>query len=132
MSGKEEIIAAMEQFEKLHEKYLPKVNRGFVIDLFLRLRENPNVKPVYTIETWVEEGGDPEEIRKEVMRMTGMVPQMFDKATHLVANHRIDYELLKQINDHPKVLEVTGTYMGSQASIGATHESTADVSRGQR
>ncbi len=132
MSGKEEIIAAMEQFEKLHEKYLPKVSRGFVIDLFLRLRENPNVKPVYTIETWVEEGGDPEEIRKEVMPMTGMVPQMFDKATHLVANHRIDYELLKQINDHPKVLEVTGTYMGSQASIGATHESTADISRGQR
>ncbi|MGI0025298.1 MAG: hypothetical protein ACREA4_09165, partial [Nitrososphaera sp.] len=65
MSRKEEIIATMEQFEKLHMKYLPKVNRGFVIDLFLRLRENPNVKPVYTIETWVEEGGDPEAIRNE-------------------------------------------------------------------
>ncbi len=117
----------MEQFEKLHEKYLPKVNRGFVIDLLLRLREYPNVKPVYTIETWVEEGGDPEEIRSEVMRMTGMVPQLFDSATHLVANHRVDYELLKQINDHPKVIEVTGTYMGSQASIGASHESSARI-----
>ncbi|MGH9992287.1 MAG: hypothetical protein ACREBU_09725 [Nitrososphaera sp.] len=132
MSRKEEIIATMEQFEKLHMKYLPKVNRGFVIDLFLRLRENPNVKPVYTIETWVEEGGDPEAIRNEVMRMTGMVPQIFDRSTHLVANHRIDYELLKQINDHPKVLEVTGTYMGSQASIGASHESSAEIRRGQR
>ncbi|MCI0559071.1 MAG: hypothetical protein MN733_11290 [Nitrososphaera sp.] len=127
MSGKEEIVAAMEQFEKLHEKYLPKVNRGFVIDLLPRLREYPNVKPVYTIETWVEEGGDPEEIRSEVMRMTGMVPQLFDSATHLVANHRVDYELLKQINDHPKVIEVTGTYMGSQASIGASHESSARI-----
>lgn len=129
MSGKEEIISAMEQFEKLQEKYLPKVDRKLVIDLFLRLREEPNVKPMYTVETFVEDGGDPEEIRKEVMRMTGMAPQMHDNATHIVAQHKLDYELLKEIQDHPRVKEVTGTYMGSMASIGTSHEPSTQASR---
>ena len=103
MSGKEEIISAMEQFERVQGKYLPKVDRKLVIDLFLRLREEPNVKPMYTVETFVEEGGDPEAIRQQVIRMTGVTPQMHDRATHLVANYKLDYELLKEIQDHPKV-----------------------------
>jgi len=61
--------------------------------------------------------------------MTGMTPQMHDKATHLVARHKLDYELLIQIQDHPKVKEVTGTFMGSMASIGASHEPSSDASR---
>ena len=129
MSGKEEIISAMEQFERVQEKYLPKVDRKLIIDMFLHSREEPNVKPMYTVETFVEEGGNPEEIRQEVMWMTGVTPQMHDRATHLVAHHRLDYELLKQIQDHPKVKEVTGTYMGSDASIGASHEPSTHASR---
>lgn len=129
MSGKEEIASAMEQFEKAQEKYLPKVDRKLVIDLFLRLREEPTVKPMYTVETFVEEGGDAEEIRKEVIQMTGMTPQMHDRATHIVAQHKLDYELLKQIQDHPKVKEVTGTFMGSMASIGASHEPSTEADR---
>jgi len=129
MGGKEEIISAMEQFEKLHEKYLPKVDRKLVIDLFLRLREEPDAKPMYTIEAFVEEGGDAEEIRNEVIRLTGVTPQLHDRATHIVAHHKVDYELLKQIQDHPKVKEVTGTYMGSMASIGASHEPSTQASR---
>jgi hypothetical protein len=131
LSGKEEIISAMEQFERMHQKYLPKVDRRLVIDLFLRLRENPNTKPMYTVETFVEEGGNPEEIRNEVIRMTGMAPQFYDKGTHIVAHHQLDYDLLKYINDHPKVIEIKGTYMGSMASIGASYESSADIHRGE-
>lgn len=131
MSGKEEITSAMELFEKAQAKYLPKVDRKLVLDLFLRMREEPNVKPMYTLETFVQEGGDPEEIRQEVIRMTGVTPQMHDRATHIVAHHKLDYELLKEIQDHPLVKEVTGTYMGSMASIGASHEQTTDSSRKQ-
>jgi hypothetical protein len=112
--GKEEILSAMEQFEKMHEKYLPKVDRRLVVDLFLRLRENPNVKPMYTIETFTEKGTNSEEIRNEI-----------------VVHHALDYDLLKYINDHPKVVEVRGTYMGSMASIGASLESSADVRRAE-
>ena len=122
----------MEQFEKLHEKYLPKVDRRLVIDLFLRLRENPNDKPMYTLETFTEEGTNNEEIRNDVIQKTGMAPQFFDKGTHIVVHHKLDYDLLKYINDHPKVLEIRGTYMGSMASIGASYESSADTQRGER
>jgi hypothetical protein len=119
----------MEQFERLQEKYLPKVDRRLVIDLFLRLREEPSVKPMYTVETFVEEGGNTEEIRNEIIRMTGTAPQFHDRATHIVAHHKLDYDLLKQIQDHPKVKEVAGTYMGSMASIGASHDYSAPESK---
>jgi hypothetical protein len=132
LSAKEEIISAMEQFEKLHEKYLPKVDRRLVVDLFLRLRENPNDKPMYTLETFTEEGTNNEEIRNDVIQKTGMAPQFFDKGTHIVVHHKLDYDLLKYINDHPKVVEIRGTYMGSMASIGASYESSADTRRGER
>jgi hypothetical protein len=130
-SGKEEIISAMEQFEKVHEKYLPKVDRRLVIDLFLRLRENPNDKPMYTVETFTEEGTNHEEIRNDIIRRTGMAPQFFDKGTHIVVHHALDYDLLKYINDHPKVVEIRGTSMDSMASIGASYESSADIRRGE-
>ncbi len=87
----------MEQFEKLHQKYLPKVDRRLVIDLFLRLWENPNDKPLYTIETFTEEGTSSEEIRKDIIQMTGMAPQFFDKGGHVVVHHKLDYDLLKYI-----------------------------------
>ncbi|HEX7031366.1 MAG TPA: hypothetical protein VF172_00040 [Nitrososphaera sp.] len=129
MSGKEEIISAMKQFESLQEKYLPKVDRRLVIDLLLRLREEPNVKPMYTIETFIEEGANLEEIRNEVIRMTATTPQFHDRGTHLVAHHKLDYDLLKQIQDHPGVREVTGNYTGSDASIGASHEFSTAATR---
>jgi hypothetical protein len=129
--GKEEIISAMEQFEKMHEKYLPKVDRRLVIDLFLRLRENPNDKPMYTVETFTEEGTNHEEIRNDIIRRTGMAPQFFDKGTHIVVHHALDYDLLKYINDHPKVVEIRGTSTGSMASIGASYEASADIRKGE-
>ncbi len=121
----------MEQFEKVHAKYLPKVDRRLVIDLFLRLRENPNDKPMYTLETFTE-GTNNEEIRNDVIQKTGMAPQFFDKGTHIVVHHKLDYDLLKYIHDHPKVVEIRGTYMGSMASIGASYESSADTRRDER
>jgi hypothetical protein len=132
VSGKEEIISAMEQFERVHEKYLPKVDGILVIDFCLRLRENPNDKPMYTGETFTEEGINSEEIRNDIIQRTGMAPQFFDKGTHIVVHHALDYDLLKYINDHPQVVEIRGTYMGSMASIGASHESSADIRRGER
>jgi hypothetical protein len=125
--GKEEIMSAMGQFEKVQEKYLPKVDRKLVVDLFLRLRENPNEKPMYTMETFVEKGTNSEDIRNEIIRNTGMAPQFFDKGTHIVVHHKLDYDVLKLMNDHPGVLEIRGTYMGSMASTGASYDSSANI-----
>ena len=120
-------MSAMEQFEKMQEKYLPKVDRKLVVDLFMRLREDPNDKPMYTMETFVEKGTNSEEIRNEIIRDTGMAPQFFDKGTHVVVHHKLDYDLLKLMNDHPGVVEIRGTYMGSMASTGASYDSSANV-----
>ncbi|MGH9877831.1 MAG: hypothetical protein ACRD5H_09350 [Nitrososphaerales archaeon] len=122
MSGESEIVFAMEQFERVHEKYLPKVDRMLVVDLFLRLRAEPNVKPMYTVEAFLKEGVDTQKLRNDIIRVTGVAPQFHDKGTHVVAHHKLDYDLLKLINDSDSVLEVKGTYMGSMASIGASHE----------
>ncbi len=120
-------MSAMKQFEKMQEKYLPKVDRKLVVDLFLRLREDPNDKPMYTIETFVEKRTNSEEIRNEIIRDTGMAPQFFDKGTHVVVHHKLDYDLLKLMNDHSGVVEIRGTYMGSMASTGASYDSSANV-----
>ena len=120
-------MSAMEQFEKMQEKYLPKVDRKLVVDLFLRLREDPNDKPMYTMETFIEKGTNSEEIRNEIIRDTGMAPQFFDKGTHVDVHHKLDYDLLKLMNDHPGVVEIRGTYMGSMASTGASYDSSANV-----
>lgn len=131
MGGKEDIIAAMDNFEKMQEKYLPKVDVTLVVDLFLRLRSDPTTKPMYTVEVFVEPGTDTEEIRNAVIRETGSAPQFHDKGTHVVAHHKLDYDLLKLINDYPGVKEIVGTYMGSQASIGASHEPSSHAHRNE-
>jgi hypothetical protein len=87
---------------------------------------------MYTVETFTEEGINSEEIRNDIIQRTGMAPQFFDRGTHIVVHHALDYDLLKYINDHPQVIEIRGTYMGSMASIGASHESSADIRRDER
>jgi hypothetical protein len=47
-----------------------------------------------------------------------MMPQIRDGATPIVAHNQLRYDLPKQINDHTKVVEIKGTYMGNMASIG--------------
>jgi hypothetical protein len=63
------------------------------------------------------------------MRITGTAPQFHDHGTHIVTYHKLDHDLLKQIQDHPEVKEVVGTYMGSMASIGASYEPSTYASR---
>ena len=118
----------MEHFEQVHQKYLPKVDRRFVIDLFTHLRNHPDRKPMYTVEFFLNEGGDHEEIRNEVIRLTGMAPDFYDKGTHVVVNFELDYDLLKSINDRPQVVEIKGRYTGSMASIGPSYEATEPAS----
>ncbi|HXG07740.1 MAG TPA: hypothetical protein VNI77_10500 [Nitrososphaera sp.] len=84
-----------------------------MIDLLLKLKDEPSIKPTYIVEAFIEEGANFEEIRNEVVGMTYTTPQFHDSGTHLVAHHRLDYDLLKQIQDHPGVKQLTGNYAGS-------------------
>jgi hypothetical protein len=100
-----------------------------IVDLCLRLRSEPDVKPMYTVESFMREGLDTEKIRSDVIRVTGMTPAFYDNRTHIVVHHKLDYDILKQINDFDDILEVTGTYMGSMASIGPSHEPSTHAHR---
>jgi hypothetical protein len=63
------------------------------------------------------------------MRLTCTAPQFHDYGTHFVTQHKLDYDLLKQIQDHPEVKEVAGTHMVILVSISASHEPSTHASR---
>jgi hypothetical protein len=53
-----------------------------------------------------------------IIEKTGMVPDIYDKGTHYVTNHRLTLEMLKEIS----ALEVTGEYTDGITGRGASHE----------
>jgi hypothetical protein len=52
-----------------------------------------------------------------------MVPAFYDQGTHIVVAHRIDFNMLKMINDIDFVERIRGTYAdGGMASIGPVYD----------
>jgi hypothetical protein len=104
---------------------LPKVKRALVADLLSReldYQTGGKDPPMYTIEVFTKKGIDPEEARMFIIQKTGMVPSVYDHGTHYVTNQKLTLEILKEISDCDDVLEITGEYSGSCASIGSVHE----------
>jgi hypothetical protein len=57
-----------------------------------------------------------------ILNTTGMAPAIYDKGTHYVTHMRLTLEILKKLNDFDQVLEITGDYTGTDASIGPRHD----------
>ena len=55
-----------------------------------------------------------------IIEKTGMVPDIYDKGTHYVTNHRLTLEMLKEISDLEYVVEVTGEYTDGITGRGAS------------
>jgi hypothetical protein len=114
--------------EKLFAIYatvLPKINPALIADLLSREIEYNNEgrnAPMYTIEVFTKKGTDTEKAKRYIVQKTGMVPAIYDNGTHYVTNQRLTLEILKEISDCDDVLEVSGEYSGSCASIGSVHE----------
>jgi hypothetical protein len=52
-----------------------------------------------------------------------MVPAFYDGGTHIVVAHRINFDMLKMINDIEFVERIRGTYAGGGlASIGPVYD----------
>jgi len=114
-----------EKIDASYREVFPKVDPYFVHDIFLRMREDPTYKdkgPMYTVEVFTKEGTDTEESRRHISRTTGMAPAIYDKGTHYVTHMRMTPEILKKLNDFEHVLEIYGTYTGTDASIGPAHD----------
>ena len=113
-----------DKIEEAYRQVFPKVDPFLVHDLYLRIQEDPESKEVgqmYTVEVFTKEGTDPEASKRHILKTTGMVPAIYDNGTHYVTHMRLTPEILKKLNDIEYVLEVTGDYTGTDASIGPRH-----------
>ena len=117
-----EIKTVFKGLQTLYETYLPKADPVLVHDLLLREQQNPKVAPFYMVEVFTKPGTNSEANRALIFNKTGMIPAIYDKGTHYVANHRLTSEMLEQICKDEDVLEVTGEYTGGIGGWGASHE----------
>jgi hypothetical protein len=106
----QEIRKQFDDLQNMFQKYLPKVDPDLIYDLLIRLRENPTITPMYTLEVFTKAGVDSKAIRDYVYKITGTVPTVYDNGTHYVTNQKLTLEMLKEISDPKDVIEVTGAY----------------------
>ena len=86
------------QYQRLQEAYrkiLPKVDPNLIDDLLSSLHEDPDTKPMYTIEVFTKDGIDSEAARGYIFGKTGMMPAIYDHGTHFVTDQKLTLEMLK-------------------------------------
>jgi hypothetical protein len=77
---------------------------------------------MYNIEVFTKRRQNTNAPKEYVYKKTDMLPAVYDKGIHYVTNQKLTLEMLKEISDCKDVLEVSGEYSGSCASIGSVHE----------
>jgi hypothetical protein len=117
-----EVLKKFDELEVAMKTHLSKVDPPLVVDLILR-QKRAKKDPIYTLEVFIKPNQNTELIRDRIVKETGMVPAFYDSGTHVVVAHRINFEMLKMINDIDVVEAIKGTYSGGGlASIGPTYE----------
>ncbi|HZC47783.1 MAG TPA: hypothetical protein VE244_01860 [Nitrososphaeraceae archaeon] len=122
MSAAEEVLKKFDELEGAMKTHLGKVDAPLIVDLILRQKKENNNNPIYTLEVFLKPNQNTEEIRNRIISETGMTPAFYDNGTHLVVAHKIDFNMLKMINDIDFVERIRGTYSGSIASIGPSYD----------
>jgi hypothetical protein len=123
MSQVGEVVKKFDEFEDSMRTHLGKVDPLLIVDLLLRQKKEKNKNPIYTLEVFIKPKQNTEEIRNRIINETGMVPAFYDGGTHVVVAHKIDFDILKVINDIETVERIRGTYAGGgMASIGPVYE----------
>ena len=123
MSRVGEVLKKFDEFEDSIRTHLGKVDPLLIVDLLLRQKKEKNKNPIYTLEVFIKPKQNTEEIRNRIINETGMVPAFYDGGTHVVVAHKIDFDILKMINDIETVERIRGTYAGGgMASIGPVYE----------
>jgi hypothetical protein len=116
-----EITRVYAGLETLYHTYFPKSDPSLIHDLLRRLKKNPNIPPIYMVEVYSKSGVNPEAAKKYIFEKTGMVPAIYDNGTHFVTNHKLTFEMLKEISDSDDVLEVAGDYTGTARGSSHVH-----------
>jgi hypothetical protein len=117
-----ELLKKFHELEEAMKAYLNKVDPPLIVDLILR-QKIERKDPIYTLEVFIKPNQNTEEIRDTIIKMTGMTPSFYDSGTHIVVAHRINFDLLKMINDIEYVERIRGNYsFGGTASTGPSYD----------
>lgn len=117
-----EVLKKFDELENAMRTHLGKVDPLLIVDLILRQKKKEK-NPIYTLEVFVKPNPNTEEIKNRIINETGMVPAFYDGGTHVVVAHRINFDMLKMINDIDDVERIRGTYAGGgMASIGPVYD----------
>ena len=112
--------------ETLYNTYFPKSDPSLIHDLLRRLKKNPTMPAIYMVEVFTKTAVNTEAAKKYIFEKTGMVPAIYDKGTHYVTNHKLTFEILKEISDSDDVLEVAGDYTGNITPRGSSQVHSDD------
>ena len=115
-----EVLKTFDELVTSMRTHFGKVDQRLIVDLILRQKNEKD--PIYTLEVFIKAGQNTEQIKNRIIRETGMVPAFYDKGTHIVVAHKINFDMLKMINDIEFVERIRGTYSGSTASLGPAYD----------
>jgi hypothetical protein len=120
-SAVSEVLQRFDELENAMSTNLGKVDPPLIVDMILRQKKQKD--PLYTLEVFIKPKQNTEEIKNRIINETGMVPAFYDRGTHIVVAHRVNFNMLKMINDIDFVERIRGTYArGGMASIGPVYD----------
>ena len=118
MSGIDTIVKRFDEFENSMTEALPKVDQRLIIDMLHRLKRDDS--PMYTIEIFLRERPNADEVKSIITEGLGVMPALYDRGTHIVVAHRFNLQMLEFISKNLNVEKIRGTFTGAGrgASIG--------------
>ena len=122
MSGIDIIVKRFDEFEDSMKEGLPKVDQRLIIDMLHRLKRDDS--PMYTIEIFLREKPNADEVKSIITEGLGVMPALYDHGTHIVIAHRFNLQMLEFISTNLNVEKIRGTFTGAGrgASIGPVFE----------
>ena len=110
------------EFEDLMRSCLPKVDTQLILDILHRLSADNH--PMYTVEVFLDNKPNIEELRNRISNDLQVMPAFYDGGTHVVIAHRVNLKMLEYMSAEKDVYRIRGTYTGhgQGASIGPVYE----------
>ncbi len=125
MSGIEDIATKYDDFMSTIKTQLPKVNKSLIFELMPLLKEEKE-SPGYNLQIHVKDNANKDELKNVILKEWGVVPAFYEH-NHAVVEHRINLQLLKQLNDLDSVDSISGSRSGGgRASRGPVLERDDD------
>jgi hypothetical protein len=113
LDGIRKIINQFDTLLSLFQIYLPNVDPDLIYDLLMRLRDNPGITPIYTLEVYTGKEVDLTRTIDFIYKITGAMAMVYDDNTHYVTNQKLSLVMLKKISDMDGVIEITGAHTTS-------------------